>query len=199
MYRVFDLMSEPNSIGILEDIEKELEKCKEYKPTTTQLSSNVCEKENRMKELSKTVIDSKIAAEKLLGFTLKREHFINGQAYMLLPVGYVNRPAFEERIKEFQKQILDIEMSLKKWKEDLIALNSGDLKAYGCVSLKEMTEQRKRSIQTGSYQLFEKRSKFLGYLMTNLPMNDETFTSKLTEHLDTMLDAYLELRTLESL
>jgi hypothetical protein len=58
VYRVFDLMSEPNSIGILEDIEKELEKIKEYKPTTTQPSSNVCEKENHMKELSKTVIDS---------------------------------------------------------------------------------------------------------------------------------------------
>ena len=41
------------------------------------------------------------------------------------------------------------------------------------------------------------RTQLLGFLMACQPMMDPTFSNTLATHLDAMLEAYLELRTLE--
>jgi hypothetical protein len=155
-------------------------------------------KDNRMQQLSKIVVNSKATAEKLLGFSLNRGHFTNGNAYQLMPQGYVNRTTFEETVQHYQTHIASLEEPLKKYKEDLHALKSGDFKVRGCVSIDDVKKDIKMKIQSGEQQVQSARSKLLGYIMTHLPMHDATFSQKLAGHLDAMLEAYLELRKLQS-
>lgn len=92
----------------------------------------------------------------MLGYSLKPEHFTQGVAYSLLPVGYVSSANFEVEVKEHQQQ-----------------------------------EEQANSLSTAK----RARSKLLGYVLQYKPMPAGAFfEARLGKHLDTMLEALLELR-----
>jgi hypothetical protein len=121
---------------------------------------------------------------------LKPEHFTNGDAYKMLPVGYVHRLQFEAMIQPLQKLIASTEEKLDQCKGEV-----GDLKF--CRSWQAL-DQKQSQIAQLEYQLHNARSRLLGIVMACEPILDATFSDTLAAHLDSMLDAYLELRKLQA-
>jgi hypothetical protein len=183
------------TLASLHQIKKSLEKNKEY--YAAQVEKDMIPKYNQVLLLKNHVKESKAAAEKLLGFSLKPEHFTKGEAYMLMPLGFVNKVSFELEIQNFQKPIKDIEKSLDLNKGMLEDLKSPDDKPLGYITRYDKIDEIEKSIQVEEYHLNRARSELLGYFMTHQPMLDTTFSNKLAVHLNSMLDAYLELKKLE--
>jgi hypothetical protein len=172
------------TIASLQQIKNGLEETEEYR--AAQAEKERASKDERILQLKKRVEESKASAEKLLGFPLKPDHFTGGNAYKLMPAGYVARAHFEGTLQHFQKQISSMEAVLDRCKGELGVLKSASSRS-----------QTEMSIQSGEGQLCEARSRLLGFVMAYEPMLDTTFSEKLAVHLDAMLGAYLELRTLE--
>ena len=175
------------TIASLQQIKIGLEETKEFRAAQAEKALTV--KGNRMLQLTNRAEEAKAAAEKLLGYPLKPEHFTNGQAYSLMPVGFVERLHFEAAVQHFQGEIARL--------KDLQALKplSSCRPTFGL--LENSFHQAQRTMKAEEDQLRKARSRLLGYLMTHRPMQDATFTNKLAAHIDTMLEAYLELRALE--
>jgi uncharacterized protein involved in exopolysaccharide biosynthesis len=166
------------TIASLQQIKSGLEETKEYR--AAQAEKERVSKDDRVLQLKKRIEESKAAAEKLLGFSLKQEHFNSGNVYALMPIGYVNRQQFEGRVQILQKPIRNMEERVDRLR--------------GRLSVNPTTESEILQLEA---QLHAMRTQLLGFLMAYQPMMDPTFSETLATHLDAMLEAYLELRTLE--
>jgi DNA repair exonuclease SbcCD ATPase subunit len=166
------------TIASLQQIKSGLEETKEYR--AAQAEKERVSKDDRVLQLKKRVEESKAAAEKLLGFSLKPEHFNCGNVYSLMPSGYVNRQQFEWRVENLQKPIRNMEERVDRLRSRL-----------------SVNPTTKSEILQLEAQLHAMRTQLLGFLMEYQPMMDPTFSETLATHLDAMLEAYLELRTLE--
>jgi hypothetical protein len=182
------------AVQALASLQQGLEETKEYR--AAQAEKELSDKGNRVLLLKKQVEESKAAAENLLGYPLKTEYLSKGQAYELMPMGFVDRLIFDSTIQHYQNQIATMKEVLDRCKGELAVLKAPNFKphGYGCNTQQQQIEQTERSIHSGVHQLREARSKLLGYVMEHQPMLDATFSDKLAAHLDAMLDAYLELR-----
>ena len=140
---------------------------------------------DRLAQLTQTAHEAREAAEALLGYPLKPEHFATGSAYTLLPVGFVANCTFEATVQCYQREMARMQDIVDRCKGELDALKA------------QASEQLQRSIQSGEMQLGETRSRLLGYVLAQRPMRDADFAARLARHLDAMLDAYLAMRTLD--
>jgi DNA repair exonuclease SbcCD ATPase subunit len=175
------------TIASLQQIKSGLEETKEYR--AAQAEKERASKDDRVLQLKKRIEESKAAAEKLLGFSLKPEHFNPGNMYNLMPTGYMNRLIFDQTVQNFQRPILNMEERLDRLRGEL-----GDLKFRCSWSAVDKTKSEILQLEV---QLHPMRSQLLGFLMAYQPMMDPTFSETLATHLDAMLETYLELRTLE--
>jgi hypothetical protein len=141
---------------------------------------------DRLAQLTQTAHEAREAAEALLGYPLKPEHFATGSAYTLLPVGFVANCTFEATVQCYQREMARMQDIVDRCKGELDALKA------------QASEQLQRSIQSGEMQLSETRSRLLGYVLAQRPMRDADFAARLARHLDAMLDAYLAMRALEA-
>jgi cob(I)alamin adenosyltransferase len=176
------------TIASLQQIKSGLEETKEYRAAQVE-KERASSKDDRVLQLKKRVEESKAATEKLLGFSLKQEHFNSGDVYILMPIGYVNLQQFELQVEILQKSIRNMEERLDRLRGEL-----GDLKARFSWSAVDKTESQISQLEA---QLPSMRTQLLGFLMAHQPMMDPTFSETLATHLDAMLEAYLELRKLE--
>ena len=157
-------------------------------------------KDKHILELKKRVQESKLSAEKLLGFSLNQGHFMNGEAYRLMPACFVHPLHFQEDILPLQQKIVNMKAIINECKAELAVLKSPNFKSSGCVThmqQQQQIEQFERNIHMGEHQLQEVRSWLLGYMMAHQPILDTNFNDKLATHLDVMLDSYLELWKLQ--
>jgi DNA repair exonuclease SbcCD ATPase subunit len=166
------------TIASLQQIKNGLEETEEYR--AAQAEKERASKDERILQLKKRMEESKAAAERLLGFSLKPEHFNSGNVYTLMPIGYVNRQQFEGRVQILQNPIRNMEERVDRLRCHLSA-----------------NPTTKSEILQLEAQLHLMRTQLLGFLMAYQPMMDPTFSETLANHLDAMLEAYLELRTLE--
>ena len=171
------------TIASLQQIKNGLEETEEYR--TALAEKELISKCDRVLQLKKCVQESKVAAEKLLGYPLKPEHFINGSGYKLMPMGYVAKATFDTDVQQFQKQIAIAEEALDRFKGEIGVKKARS--SFGGLDQKSQLAQLEDSLR-------HQRSRLLGYMMSCEPMLDATFSETLAVHLDAMLDAYLELR-----
>jgi hypothetical protein len=153
---------------------------------------------DRLAQLTQTAHEAREAAEALLGYPLKPEHFATGSAYTLLPVGFVANCTFEATVQCYQREMARMQDIVDRCKGELDALKASNFNSRGCVTPAQASEQLQRSIQSGEMQLGETRSRLLGYVLAQRPMRDADFAARLASHLDAMLDAYLAMRALEA-
>lgn len=172
-----------HTIASLQQIKNGLEETNEYR--AAQAEKERASKGDRVQQLQKRVEESKAAAERLLGFPLTPEHCTKGNAYGLMPVGYVDQLVFEQTVQSLERYSSDMQERLNQLKGEL-----GDLKSRSSLSAVEKTKFEQ--------QIPISRSRLLGYMMSHQPMLDATFSDTLAAHLDAMLDAYLELRKLQA-
>ena len=173
-----------HTIASLQQIKNGLEETKEYR--AAQAEKERASKGDRVLQLKKRVEESKAAAERLLGFPLTPEHCNEGNAYGLMPIGYVDRLVFEQTVQSLEQSSSNMEERLDQLKGEL-----GDLKSRSSWSAVDRT---KSEIIKLEQQVHIMRSRLLCYMMSYQPMLDATFSDKLAGHLDAMLEAYLELR-----
>ena len=162
------------TIASLQRIKSGLEEeTKEFR--VMQVEKEPAPKDDRVLQLEKRIEESKAAAEKLLGFSLKPKHFDSGDVYSLMPSGYADRQRFEETVEKLREDIHTTEAILR------------ERRAYLGKKEIEASQAHSRTLRT----------QLLTFLMAYQPMMDPTFSKTLATHLDAMLEAYLELRTLE--
>ena len=183
------------TIASLQQIMSGLEETMEYRAAKTE--EERASKGSRVLQLKKRVDESKAAAEKLLGFSLMPEHFTKNM-YILMPSGYVDRQQFEKRVQLLQMHIRNTEERLGRLRGQISTnpkTKSESLQLEA--QLYPMQTTTKSEILQLEAQLHPTRTQLLGFLMACQPMMDTTFSETLATHLDAMLAAYLELRTLQ--
>ena len=182
-----------NTIASLEQIKKGLEDTTEYR--AAQAEKALTAKGDRALQLKKTLEESKAAAEKLLGYPLKPENVANGEAYRLMPTGFVDKLTFNYQLQHYQKQIDIAEVIVDRCKGELAVLKSNNVAPFGRGTLKQTLEQTQGQLTQAERSLHDVRSRLLGFVMANQPMLDATFSDQLATHLDAMLVAYMELHS----
>lgn len=175
------------TITSLQKIKNELEETEEYR--VAQAEKERVTKGNHALQLKKRVEESKAAAEKLLGFPLQPQLLNKQNMYKLMPVGFLDRTQFEAQLQKYQMHNAVTQDNLDRLKGEL-----GDLKSRSSWSA---VDQKTSQIEQLEFQLHATRTQLLSYMMQYQPMLDTTFSDTLAAHLDTMLEAYLELRKLE--
>jgi DNA repair exonuclease SbcCD ATPase subunit len=177
-----------HTIASLQQIKNGLEETNEYR--AAQAEKERASKGDRVQQLEKRIEESKAAAERLLGFPLTPGHCTKGNVYGLLPIGYVDRLAFEQTVQSLERSSSNTEERLDQLKGEL-----GDLKSRSSWSAVDRTKSEIMQLEQQAHLM---RSRLLGYMMSYQPMLDATFSDTLAAHLDAMLDAYLELRKLQA-
>ena len=190
------------TIACLQKIKRSLEETDEYRAASAEKERAF--KKSRVQVLQETVNNSEKEITQLLGFRPVFEQF-NQTFYSMLPKGCISKEYFATRVGEIQGYIAKNTADLKRVQDEKKHCADyhycADYYAgYGAHIGKRAVpnhDQIEAQISSFMMQIETNKSSLLTFVMSNKPVDATAFHDKLAPHLDSMLDALLELRSLE--
>jgi hypothetical protein len=181
----------PGALDELEDAINRLQKIKkalEESPNLVDAKAEQVQKtrDHHVAMLHRTIESHQREVELLLGYPLDpSSQPVSCDLYMLLPAGHVDQSQMSSSIMQYQTEIKMLEEAkLHAGADETIIIHRGILSTRLTLAQHEQ-------------QISHQKSMLLRYLMQNTPINAVEFRAKLTPHMDGLLEAFRELRTLE--
>jgi hypothetical protein len=173
-----------HAIQRLQEMKRNLEESPDYVAAKAEKAQKT--HESRVATLRGTIEGHQREVERLLGFPPFDVASNYNNAYNLLPKGHVDREQMMATIGHLQTQIEKLEAEAAKLRE----ADDAHLARMLGGNREQMLRQKEQEIKEYKFQM-------LCYLMNNTPIDGVAFRAKLAPHLDGLLDAFRELRTLE--